>query len=326
MTRANSVSKSTAPRLAIPAGAVESHWQTGDGHAVRRIDIAARASSGQQRGSILFMPGRADCYEKWFETLDHWAGEGWSVTSSDWRGQSLSGRLGSDRTTGHIDNFDTWVADYARLWSVWQAQTPGPHAAVAHSMGGNIVLRAVAEGKVRPDALILSAPMLGLHPIWASTAMLRPIAALICRLGDETRPAWKTSERPEILPRARVRLLTHDLERYADEQAWYEARPGLAMGPASWGWVAQALASIAALEKPGVLEGVELPVLLFGTSVDGLVSWPAIRRAAARLPKGELLRFGPEAAHEILREVDPVRDKALAAIEDFLSRVLPARG
>ena len=32
--------------------------------------------------------------------------------------------------------------------------------------------------------------------------------------------------------------------------------------------------------------------------------------------------FGEEASHEILRETDPVRDRALQAIDAFLDRVL----
>jgi lysophospholipase len=43
------------------------------------------------------------------------------------------------------------------------------------------------------------------------------------------------------------------------------------------------------------------------------------------LPRGQLLMFGAEAAHEILREADPVRDRALAAIDDFLDRLAPRR-
>ena len=41
-------------------------------------------------------------------------------------------------------------------------------------------------------------------------------------------------------------------------------------------------------------------------------------RIAAKLPSAEVERFGPEAAHELLREADPVRDRALAAIDQFL--------
>ena len=41
---------------------------------------------------------------------------------------------------------------------------------------------------------------------------------------------------------------------------------------------------------------------------------------AGELPDVELVRFGSESAHEILREADPVRDRALDAIDDFLAR------
>jgi lysophospholipase len=124
------------------------------------------------------------------------------------------------------------------------------------------------------------------------------------------------------VPANRARLLTHDAERYADELWWRAKRPELAMGPGSWGWVRAGLASIAALDRPGALEAIDVPVLLLSVSGDALVSAPAIARAAARLPRGELVVFGPEAFHEVLREVDPVRDRALAATDDFLDRAL----
>ena len=76
------------------------------------------------------------------------------------------------------------------------------------------------------------------------------------------------------------------------------------------------------LDRRGALESVEVPVLLLAVSGDALVSAPAIGRAAARLPRGEHVAFGREARHEVLREADPVRDRALAAIDDFLERVL----
>jgi lysophospholipase len=40
------------------------------------------------------------------------------------------------------------------------------------------------------------------------------------------------------------------------------------------------------------------------------------------LPNGELVRFGPESHHEILRETDAVRDRAMDAIDAFLAQVL----
>ena len=110
--------------------------------------------------------------------------------------------------------------------------------------------------------------------------------------------------------------------RYADELWWRESRPELSMGPGSWGWVRGALASIAWLRRRGVLERVELPVHIVATRVDRLVGTRAIAKAAARLPRAEIAWFGTEAAHEILREADPVRDRALAQIDAFLERLV----
>ncbi|MCV4939681.1 hypothetical protein OFC17_33385, partial [Escherichia coli] len=72
-------------------------------------------------------------------------------------------------------------------------------------------------------------------------------------------------------------------------------------------------------------EAVVPPVLLLAARRDALVSWPAIERAAERLPRGELVAWGPEARHELLREADPVRRQVMAAITSFLDRAVPAR-
>ena len=87
-------------RRAIPATAHESTWTAPDGYAIRRLDWPA--STGASRGSLLFLPGRGDYYEKYLETLDHWTRRGWRVTALDWRGQGGSGRLGMDAVTGQI--------------------------------------------------------------------------------------------------------------------------------------------------------------------------------------------------------------------------------
>lgn len=307
-------------RRAIPSDARESRWLAPDGHAIRRIDWSQPGE--ESRRNLLFLPGRGDAYEKYLETLAHWHRHGWHVTALDWRGQAGSGRLGADPVTGHVDDFALWVDDLATFWREWSVERPGPHVLAGHSMGGHLVLRAVAEKLVRPDALVLSAPMLGFLPEWLPAAVQRGTAGLMCRIGDPRRPAWKWSEKPGEVPAGRAALLTHDAERYADELWWRQSRTELAMGPGSWGWVRAGLASMASLRQPGGLEAIDLPVLLLSVSGDALVSAPAIARAAARLPRGEHVVFGPEAYHEVLREADPVRDRALAAIEDFLDRAL----
>ena len=305
-------------RRQIPPGASESSWTTADGHAIRRIDWPRHQSA---KGSLLFVPGRGDFYEKYLETLDHWHRRGWNVTASDWRGQAGSGRLGKDPVTGHVDDFAVWIDDLAQLWSQWQASVPGPHVLAGHSMGGHLVLRALAEKRVDPEGAILSAPMLGFLDKGVPTAVMHTAARLMKALGDSRRPAWKWSEKPGEVPEGRDRLLTHDPDRYADELWWRDQRPELVMGPGSWGWVERAYASMRALFRPGLLEGVAVPVLIIATDNDKLVGYDATARAAARLPRAELVNYGAQSHHEILREADPVRDQAVAACDAFLDRI-----
>lgn len=309
-------------RRSIPAKASETRWSAPDGHAVRRIDWPGAEAA---RGSILFLPGRGDFYEKYLETLEEWHRAGWRVTAADWRGQAGSGRLGDDDVTGHIVDFGDWVADLAALWTAWKAETPGPHILAGHSMGGHLVMRALVEKVVDPDAVVLSAPMLGMAGPPLPLSILQGLAKLMTRLGKPTRPAWKWSEKPGEIPARRRDLLSHDAQRYADELWWREQRPELVMGPGSWGWVERAYASTRVLERKGAMEAVEVPVLIVSTSNDKLVSHPAAVRASERLPKGELVAFGPEAHHEILRETDEVRNRAMNAIEEFLDRTAPQR-
>jgi lysophospholipase len=314
---------------AIPAAATESKWDAPDGQSIRRIDWSGGAApSGKLapdnhlRGSLLFLPGRGDFYEKYLETLDHWHDRGWRVTALDWRGQAGSGRFGASPTTGHVDDFSTWIKDVSAFWAEWATTTPAPHVIVGHSMGGHLVLRALAENRIAPAAAVLSAPMLGfLAP--GPTVLLHALAGLMCRIGDPERPAWGTSEKPGAKDAARPVLLTHDERRYADEAYWKQARPYLAMGPGSWRWVERAYASIRGLDRTGVLEAVRIPVLVLGTRYDALVAYPAIARAAHRMPHARLVTWGREARHELLREVDAVRDRAIAAIDDFLDEAAP---
>lgn len=310
---------------AIPDGAVEGWWQAGDGHTIRRIDLSPPVGMAP-RGSLLFMPGRGDCYEKWLEALEHWRARGFHVTALDWRGQAGSGRLGPTERIGHIDDFALWIADLAGFWRVFVGETPEPHGLIGHSMGGHLALRAVAEGAVAPAFTVLSAPMVEMFAWGLPLAVQRVLAWVMVHLGDPRRAAWADGEKPSVGKAIRMALLTHDTERYQAELDWRAQRPFLEMGPASWGWMRASVESSARLW--GMLARVVSPVLILSTRTDRLVSHRAAARAAEILPAGELVTFGPEARHEILREVDSVRDHALAMIDGFIDRqlaALPAR-
>ncbi len=325
MNQGGNAAEKAFDRRAIPTHASEAHWHASDGFALRRIDWPG-ASPDNPRGSILFFPGRGDNYEKYLETLDEWHRKGWRVTSGDWRGQAGSGRLGDDAVTGHISDFSVWIDDLEAIWSEWVASTPGPHILAAHSMGGHLVTRALVEKKVAPDAVVLVAPMLRMVGPRLPLHILHGAAKAMLRLGNPKRPAWKWSEKPGEVPKHRILLLTHDTERYEDELFWRDHRPELVMGPGSWGWVERAYASIAVIERTGAMEAVQTPIFIASTSFDKLVNHKSCVKAAQRFPKGEFVKFGFEARHEILREVDEVRGRLLDEVDAFLDRAAPRKG
>lgn len=309
-------------RRRIPGGATLTMEPAADGWPLRAFDWPADVPD--RRGTLLFLGGRGDILEKYIEAIAHWHGRGWHVKSFDWRGQGGSGRLGPDPKVGHAGDFAPWIDDLAARFMTLKEEAPGPHVIVAHSMGGHLVLRALVEKRIAPDAVAMSAPMLGLQSAPFTPAIAAKVARFMTRIGAPERAAWKANERPALPGASRQRFLTTSLERYEDELWWKESKPELALGPPSWQWLAMAYRSTLDTFLPGRLEAVETPVLLLCADKDKLVSPPAIHEAARRLPHAELLRFGGESAHEILREGDAVRLRALAAIDGFFDERAPA--
>ncbi|MEY4269178.1 MAG: hypothetical protein RLZZ58_394, partial [Pseudomonadota bacterium] len=216
-----------ASRRTLPDTATETIRTAPDGWPLRSLAFAAR---GPVRGSILFQTGRADFAEKYAEACGELAAAGWVVEAFDWRGQGASGRLSADPHVGHAVDFAPWEDDLAAYYADWAARTAAPHIIVGHSMGGHLVLRTLAAGRITPDAAILLAPMCAFHgrmPV----AFLHMMARIMGWLRGSTTAAWADAARSGSADNMRYRMLTHDRSRYDDEAAWWRARPELQLGP-----------------------------------------------------------------------------------------------
>ena len=302
-------------RRAYPPGSEISFWTAPDGWQVRRFDWPS--ATEKPRGSILFQAGRGDLFEKYLETFHHWHDQGWAISSFDWRGQGGSGRLSDDPHVGDIDRFGTYLADFGAFWTQWAPTAPGPHVLIGHSMGGHLICRALAKSLAEPAAAVLVAPMMGVHaPI--SAGFGEWLANRMMKLGNPQRRAWKGNERPATMG-SRQSLLTHDDDRYADEPWWWAHDPALQLGPPSWRWVVRAFESTRRLRLSRRVRLMKVPVLMLVADADKLVCAKDALAVAANISDCRVVRFGAESAHEILREVDAVRDSALGEIDIFLS-------
>jgi lysophospholipase len=283
-----------------------------DGATIRTLVWA----KGRNR-PVLFSGGKRDFIERHAEALHRIRAEDRPVIAVDWRDQGLSSRA----WTPSPDLFDRMEDDFAAILSHAAQQVDGRLDLISHSMGGHVVLRALAARPALQQCVhraVLSGPMLGLSTPSRARA-IRAAAALYTALGlAERRPPGQPDYGPDYLSEDRRRRLTGDRERFLEGFTFIDGDPRLAAGGATWGWLDAAFRSIQRLREPGVLERIETPVLMLLGTEEFVVRPESIIAAAKRLPHAQLLNI-PGGHHELFIDTDAVQEYIWPRIWRFLS-------
>ncbi len=295
-------------RTAPPGGSFG--WLTAkDG---TRLRTAQWAPKGAPRATVALLTGRNEFIEKYFETIADLLDRGLAVHMMDWRGQGLSDRPLPNRLKGHVRDFTDYMDDLDLFAGGIEAEKL---VLMAHSMGGHIVLRALAERPLlrrRVTAAITSAAMQGINTGRFSPVMAMRIARSLVLAGLRGAQAPSPKESG-----ATFNVLTSDPERAEDQAFFIAAEPRLALGSPTFGWLDAAFRSIAATNLPGALEAIDIPVLMAVAGADQVVSPQAQRTAAARLRQVTLAEIDGS-RHEILKERDYLRAQFWTALDAFL--------
>lgn len=300
----------------IPDGASVLELRTRDG---RHLREATFAPSGKARGTVALFQGRSEFIEKYFETIGDLLSRGFCVTTIDWRGQGGSKRELLDRRKGHIADFALYQRDIEALVQyLVDRRLPQPWLALAHSMGGAILLEhAHLHGGSSPfHGMIFSSPMIDIAlPVRGIVRLL--VAALnALGLGEVFIPTGKGASNLEAeFPGNK---LTSDPVRFARSAAVLAKAPLLALGDPTIGWVAAALRQIRRFQEPGYTTSINTPCLFFACGDDRIVSAPSIAEFAGRIPVSRLVSV-PSAQHEILIEHDQYRAQFWAAFDAFVA-------
>ena len=85
-----------------------------DGVLIRAI-WAAAGDADTAKGTVLFVPGRTEFAEKFYEDMAIWRGFGFWSAAMDLRGQGLSHRECPDRDKHFVTNFDRHMDDIDKV-------------------------------------------------------------------------------------------------------------------------------------------------------------------------------------------------------------------
>ena len=302
------------PANPTPENVVTGTIRTPDGAELR---FARWAPPAGRKGTVCVFQGRGEQIEKYFETVRDLRDRGFAVAMIDWRGQGHSSRRLRDPRKGYVRDFADYEIDVDTfVQQVVLPDCPPPHFALAHSMGGAVMLRLAHTGKRWFDRMVLSAPMIDLPG--RSTSLPVRLLLRAMRLtgqggrfvpgGDDT----LTGSRSFI-----TNPLTSDPVRYARNAAILEEDPTLGIASPTVAWADTAFRAMITFRQRYYPSQIRQPILMLAASNDEVVSTSAIEEFAYHLRAGSHLVIAG-AKHEILQEQDRYRSQFWAAFDAFV--------
>lgn len=298
-----------------PLGSQCHEVMTADGVRLRAITIVPETATS---GTIVVLNGRTEFVERYFETFSDLTKRGYVVASFDWRGQGGSQRLLKNPMRGYVNSFADYDKDLSAIMEkLVQQQCPKPYYALAHSMGGQLLLRALRDRNYFSRA-VMTGPLLGFHygrwPRWVV-----PILTFIvkyCGFGWIYIPG--ASAKPVIQNQFAGNVLMSDKGRWDRDVAILEAHPQLGLGGPTYSWLRAAMISMTHLHRWPRKKGPTCPTLIVLAGNDRVVDNREARNFAARAP-GFSLTVLDGSEHEILNETNAIRERFWAAFDAFMT-------
>ncbi|MBW7962696.1 alpha/beta fold hydrolase [Bradyrhizobium sp. BR 10261] len=302
------------PSNPVPEDVVSGTIKTSDGVELR---FARWAPPANRKGTVCVFTGRSEQIEKYFETVRDLRDRGFAVAMIDWRGQGHSARRLRDPRKGYVRNFSDYEIDVeAFVQQVVLPDCPPPFFALAHSMGGAVLLRLAHAGKRWFDRMVLSAPMIDL-PGRATSLPVRMLLKAMRMMGRGGAYVPGGSDQLTGLSPFINNPLTSDPVRYARNAAILEEDPTLGLASPTVAWADTAFRAMHTFKGINYPSEIRQPILMLAASNDAVVSTAAIEEFAYHLRAGSHLVIAGS-KHEILQEQDRYRSQFWAAFDAFV--------
>jgi len=303
------------PGNPVPDGATAGFLTARDG---MRLRYARFGAIGRPlKGTVIILPGRNECIEKYFETIRDFSDRGLGSALVDWRGQGDSGRMLRDPVRGYIDNFYDYVRDLEQFFEeIVLPDCRGPFYMLGHSTGSLVALLAAPSMVNRVRRMVLCVPLLSLTGFPVSMRTIRRLAGALYAVGLGSM-YMAGGARPRETKPFSTNVLTTDHNRYRRNSLLYETYPQLALGGPTVAWVRAACMAAETVQDPDFIARMQIPMLFVAAGSDSVVSTPAIEYYVRQIKSASLLTIDG-ARHEIWQEADLYREQLLAAFDAFI--------
>jgi lysophospholipase len=302
------------PANPVPENVVTGTIKTVDGAELR---FARWSPTTGRKGTVCVFTGRSEMIEKYFETVRDLQDRGFVVAMIDWRGQGHSSRRLRDPRKGYVRDFADYEIDVETfVQQVVLPDCPPPFFALAHSMGGTVLLRTAFAGKRWFDRVVLSAPMIDLP----GRATSFPVRALLRSMRLAAQGGRYVPGGNDILSGTGPFLdnpVTSDPVRYARNAAILDEDPTLGIASPTVAWADTAFRAMHTFRATNYPSQIRQPILMLAASNDSVVSTSAIEEFAYHLRAGSHLVIAGS-KHEILQEQDRYREQFWAAFDAFV--------
>ncbi len=208
---------------------------------------------------LLFLNGRSEWSEKYGDIHERLGiAPSCAVITWDHRGQGES-----EGEAGHIDNYKIFVSDAETIAS----SCIPPHTnygLLAHSMGGLIALLGILNEKLRPEFIILSAPLLRLPNTPLKRPVARKIAHTMTHIGLGRLPVGISHDKVDF----GQNTLTHSYHQFSR----LVSNPRPHKSP-SFGWLAATFKATEEVFNCEKLKKLSTPILVLGGSEEAVVDY-----------------------------------------------------
>ena len=293
-------------------------FKTRDGKSLRYLYAPTKNS---HKGTIFILQGRGSFIEKHKELMEDFNRKGYHVWNLDLRGQGGSQKVVKHSQKVHIDSFEFYLNDIKDFVEVKIKPTQENNFFIyGSSLGGHLAVRYLEEISKNHNirGAILVSPMFEVSTFNIPKFIVRTFIKVMSLLGfQESYAPFYGDYVPSKDYFREDNSSTHDKKRFERQMQICKDHMNLVTGGPTIGWVEAMFESLDTLREEKYLKHIDIPILLLNGGLDSVFENVSDFQICNVISQCELVKI-PEARHNIVMEIDSIRNKFWYHFDKFV--------